>query len=275
MTRNNAAALALLLVMALIVPLIPSDYMFDAILTPFLAVSLAALGLNLLAGYTGQVSLGSAAFMAVGAFSAYNFLIRLPGLPLLAAFLLAGVVAAVLGVVFGLPSLRLRGFYLAISTLAAQFFVQWALTTLDWFSDGDTSGVITTPPLNIAGLTIDSPVRRYLLSLAVVALLTLVAIRLVRSRAADSRRAGPADQIIRLRHQQFLHRDRRRVMGVLVSAHGGTRGFRPRPFVRNPVCHHHRRPRQHPRRVSGCRLYRCAAAAALARRGCDFWRDLR
>jgi branched-chain amino acid transport system permease protein len=183
MTRNNAAALALLLVMALIVPLIPSDYMFDAILTPFLAVSLAALGLNLLAGYTGQVSLGSAAFMAVGAFSAYNFLIRLPGLPLLAAFLLAGVVAAVLGVVFGLPSLRLRGFYLAISTLAAQFFVQWALTTLDWFSDGDTSGVITTPPLNIAGLTIDSPVRRYLLSLAVVALLTLVAIRLVRSRA--------------------------------------------------------------------------------------------
>jgi branched-chain amino acid transport system permease protein len=183
MTRNNAAALALLLVMALIVPLIPSDYMFDAILTPFLAVSLAALGLNLLAGYTGQVSLGSAAFMAVGAFSAYNFLIRLPGLPLLAAFLLAGVVAAVLGVVFGLPSLRLRGFYLAISTLAAQFFVQWALTTLDWFSDGDTSGVITTPPLSIAGLTIDSPVRRYLLSLAVVALLTLVAIRLVRSRA--------------------------------------------------------------------------------------------
>jgi branched-chain amino acid transport system permease protein len=182
-SREHTAAAILFLVMALIVPFIPSDYMFDAILTPFLAISLAALGLNILAGYTGQVSLGSAAFMAIGAFSAYNFLVRIPGLPLLLAFLLAGGITAIAGVIFGLPGLRLKGFYLAISTLAAQFFVQWALTTFNWFSDGDTSGVITTPPLNVAGINIDSPARRYLFCLLVVGLLTLIAVRLMANRS--------------------------------------------------------------------------------------------
>lgn len=182
LSRSYLAAFALLLVMAFGVPFIPSDYLFEAILIPFLAISLAGLGLNLLAGYAGQVSLGSAAFMAVGAFSAYNFLLRVPGLPLLAALLLAGLVTAVFGVVFGLPSLRLRGFYLAISTLAAQFFVQWVLTNFSWFSGGDTSGVINTPPLSIGHLTIDTPVKAYLLSLAIVGLLTLLAIRLVSGR---------------------------------------------------------------------------------------------
>ena len=81
----------------------------------------------------GQVSLGSAAFMAVGAFGAYNFMLRVPGLPLIGGFVLAGLTAAAIGIVFGLPSLRLRGFYLAVSTLATQFFVQWALTNISWF----------------------------------------------------------------------------------------------------------------------------------------------
>jgi branched-chain amino acid transport system permease protein len=169
----------LLLVFAILVPLIQSDYLFDAILTPFLAISLAALGLNLLTGYAGQVSLGSAAFMAVGAFAAYNFLLRIPGLPLLAGFILAGLTAAAIGIVFGLPSLRLRGFYLAVSTLATQFFVQWALTNITWFSNDDTSGVISPPPMQIGSLSLDTPVRRYLLCLGVVAVLTFVALRLV------------------------------------------------------------------------------------------------
>jgi branched-chain amino acid transport system permease protein len=183
LNAGHAAAIALLLVMALAVPLVPSNYLFDAVLTPFLAISLAALGLNLLAGYAGQVSLGSAAFMAVGAFSAYNFILRVPGLPLLVALLMAGIVTAAFGLLFCLPSLRLRGFYLAISTLAAQFFVQWALTTFNWFSGGDTSGVITTPPLNIGAIAIDTPVRRYLLCLAIVGILTSIAVRLVSSRS--------------------------------------------------------------------------------------------
>jgi branched-chain amino acid transport system permease protein len=176
----------LLLIFALVVPLIHSDYLFDAILTPFLAISLAALGLNLLTGYAGQVSLGSAAFMAVGAFAAYNFMLRIPGLPLLAGFILAGLTAAAIGIVFGLPSLRLRGFYLAVSTLATQFFVQWALTNITWFSNDDTSGVISPPPMQIGSLSLDTPVRRYLLCLGVVAVLTFVALRLVSGQTGRS-----------------------------------------------------------------------------------------
>ncbi|TMH58956.1 MAG: branched-chain amino acid ABC transporter permease, partial [Betaproteobacteria bacterium] len=104
------------------------NYWFSGVLIPFLIFSLAALGLNILTGYAGQLSLGTAAFMAVGAFAAYNFELRVPGIPMLASFILAGVVAALIGIVFGLPSLRIKGFYLAVATLAAQFFVVWALT---------------------------------------------------------------------------------------------------------------------------------------------------
>lgn len=161
------------------VPAFGSSYLFDAILTPFLALSLAALGLNLLTGYAGQLSLGSAAFMAVGAFAAYNFALRVPELPLLASIALGGVVAALVGVVFGLPSLRLRGFYLAVSTLAAQFFVQWALTKFGWFSNDNPSGVIDAPPLTVAGVSFEDPVGRYLFTLTLVVALTLVAARIV------------------------------------------------------------------------------------------------
>lgn len=177
----------LLLVVAFgIVPFLGDQYLFDAILVPFLALSLAGVGLNLLTGYAGQVSLGSAAFMAVGAFASYNFLLRLDGLPLLAGIALGGFAAALLGLLFGLPSLRLKGFYLAVSTLAAQFFVQWALTKFDWFSNGNASGVITAPPLTIAGIGFDSSVGRYLLSLGVVTFLTLAAWRLTRSEIGRS-----------------------------------------------------------------------------------------
>jgi branched-chain amino acid transport system permease protein len=182
MTKPIVLPFAGVLAIAVALGFIPSDYLFDAVLTPFLAVSLAGLGLNLLAGYTGQVSLGSAAFMAIGAFGTYNLLLRLPGLPLLAAILIAGLLTAVFGLIFGLPSLRLRGFYLAIATLAAQFVVQWALNSFDWFSGGDTSGVVQAPPLAIGSFAINSPARRYFFCLAVVAVLTALAIRLVNSR---------------------------------------------------------------------------------------------
>lgn len=93
-----------------VVPLIGSSYLLEAILLPFLALSLAGVGLNILTGYAGQVSLGSAAFMAAGAFAAYNFNLRVEGLPLIGSIFLAGIVAAAIGIVFGLPSLRLRVF---------------------------------------------------------------------------------------------------------------------------------------------------------------------
>lgn len=166
------------LALALAVPLYASPYVIEAILLPFLALSLAGLGLNLLTGYGGQVSLGSAAFMAVGAFAAYNFQLRLGvGLPL--AMVLAALTAALIGTVFGLPSLRLRGFYLAVSTLAAQFFVQWALTKFAWFSNGSASGVISAPDIRIAGIALDSPGGRYLFALAVVLAATLLVHRIV------------------------------------------------------------------------------------------------
>ena len=176
------APAAVIAVAYLVVPFIGSTYLYEAILVPFLALSLAGVGLNLLTGYAGQVSLGSAAFMAVGAFAAYNFNLRVDGLPLIVSILLAGLCAAAVGIVFGLPSLRLKGFYLAVSTLAAQFFVQWALTKFSWFSNDSASGVIDAPPLTLAGVEFTGPVGRYLFSLTIVVVLTFLAHRLATSQ---------------------------------------------------------------------------------------------
>jgi branched-chain amino acid transport system permease protein len=118
--------------------------------------------------------------MAVGAFGAYNFMLRVPGMPLLLAFVLGGVCAALVGIVFGLPSLRIKGFYLAVATLAAQFFVVWALTKFPWFSNNSSSGVITAQKMTILGYSFDTPVPKYLLTLSIVAVLALAAKNLVR-----------------------------------------------------------------------------------------------
>ncbi len=179
---NRWALAAAAVFTAGILPFIGSDYLFSALLIPLLALSLAAVGLNILTGYAGQLSLGTSAFMAVGAFAAFNFNLHLPGLPFLASFALGGATAAVVGIAFGLPSLRLRGFYLAVSTLAAQFFVQWTLTNFPWFTNYNSSGVVTAPKLTIAGVDFSSPAGRYVLSLGIVAGLTWVAVNLSRSQ---------------------------------------------------------------------------------------------
>jgi branched-chain amino acid transport system permease protein len=175
------ARLVALLAAFLLVPWLASDYWFSAVLVPFLVLALEGLGLNLLTGYTGQLSLGSAAFMAVGAFAAYNFQLRIAGIPLLASFALGGLTAAAVGVVFGLTSLRIKGFYLVVSTLAAQFFVEWAFTRFGWFSSYSASGVITAPPLVVLGHDFSTPRGRYLLTFTVVLVLGLVARNLARS----------------------------------------------------------------------------------------------
>src|SRR5882724_6213371 len=169
----GAGALLLLLAFA-VVPAVASEYWLSAILIPFLALSLAGLGLNVLTGYAGQLSLGSAAFMAVGAFGAYNAILRIPHLPLLAALAIGGGAAAGIGVLFGLPSLRIKGFYLVVSTLAAQFFVEWAFTKFGWFSNFNASGVISAQPLVVLGHDFSGPRGRYLLSAAVVLVLTVL-----------------------------------------------------------------------------------------------------
>ncbi len=163
------------------VPLVANQYWFAAILTPFLIFSLAALGLNILTGYAGQLSLGTAAFMAVGAFMAYNFELRIPGMPILVSFALAGLCAALVGIVFGLPSLRIKGFYLAVATLACQFFVLWALQRFGWFSNYSSSGVITAGTIEIFGYRFETAAQKYLLTLAIVSVMALAAKNLMRS----------------------------------------------------------------------------------------------
>ncbi len=179
--QDRLAFLGLLLVAFVLVPAVLSDYWFTAILIPFLVFALAAIGLNILTGYAGQLSLGTAAFMAVGAFSAYNLVLRFPALPQIVSFLLAGLCAAAVGIAFGLPSMRIKGFYLAVATLAAQFFVLWALQKFPWFTNNSSSGVISAQHVEFFGIAIDSPRRNYLFVLAVVSVLALAAKNLVRS----------------------------------------------------------------------------------------------
>jgi branched-chain amino acid transport system permease protein len=180
--RQDRIGLGIILLVAfVVVPLTASPYLFSAILIPCLILALAALGLNLLTGYAGQLSLGTAAFMAVGAFMSYNFVLRIPGIPLLVAFAGGGIMAAGVGILFGLPSLRIRGFYLAVATLAAQFFILWCLTKVGWFTNYNSSGVITAQALVILGYAFDTPQKKYLLVLAIVAVMALAAKNMVRS----------------------------------------------------------------------------------------------
>ena len=180
--RQDRIAVSLLLVVAfVVVPLIGDQYWLSALITPFLIFALAALGLNILTGYAGQLSLGTAAFMAVGAFMAYNFVLRMPWLGIVPGFILAGLCAAAVGIVFGLPSLRIKGFYLAVATLACQFFVLWMLQRVGWFTNNSTSGVVTAQQIVILGVPFDTPARKYLFTLAVVAVMALLAKNLMRS----------------------------------------------------------------------------------------------
>jgi branched-chain amino acid transport system permease protein len=184
--QDRYAVAALLAIAFIAIPFFASPYFFSAILIPFLIFSLAALGLNILTGYAGQISLGTAAFMAVGAFASYNFMLRVPGMPILLAFALGGVCAALVGIVFGLPSLRIRGFYLAASTLATQFFVVWCLTKVPWFTNNSSSGVITAQQIEILGFAFDTPTKKYLLVLAIVSVMALLAKNMVRSTVGRS-----------------------------------------------------------------------------------------
>ncbi len=180
--RQDRIAVALLLAVAFAgVPMFANEYWLSAILTPFLILALAALGLNILTGYAGQLSLGTAAFMAVGAFMAYNFVLRMPWLGVIPSFILAGLCAAAVGIVFGLPSLRIKGFYLAVATLACQFFVLWAIQRIGWFTNHSPSGVIAAQTIEIFGYTFDTPETKYLLTLGIVAVLALLAKNLMRS----------------------------------------------------------------------------------------------
>jgi branched-chain amino acid transport system permease protein len=199
--RQDRIALGVLLAVAfLVVPVLgvykvgifAGDYIFKAILIPFLILSLAAIGLNILTGYCGQISLGGAAFMAIGAYSAFKLntgvkigteaftFLDLPALSTLPSILLGGIMAALVGVLFGVPSLRIKGLYLAVATLAAQFFFDWVFARVKWFTNYEPSGSVSAPQMNILGWTVDTAVDRYMLALVFVGVFALIAKNLVR-----------------------------------------------------------------------------------------------
>ena len=170
-----------------------SDYILRAILLPFLILALATIGVNVLVGYCGQISLGSGAFMATGAYSAYKFAtgvhipltwlgteIAIAPLPVLASILLGGLMASLVGVLFGIPSLRIKGLYLAVATLAAQFFFDWLYIRVKWFTNYAPSGSVSAPELNVLGLTVHTSIERYLLCLAFVTVFAFMVKNLVR-----------------------------------------------------------------------------------------------
>jgi len=178
--QDRVAVLALVGVAAVIVPFVAPEYAFRAILIPWLILSLAALGLNILVGYCGQISLGTGGFMAVGAYAAYNLMARIEGMPMLLAILLGGLCATCVGVAFGIPSLRIKGLYLAVATLAAQFFIDWTFLRVSWFTAGSASGSVSVPALQMFGVSIDSPLQKYWFCLAIVVVFALGAKNLVR-----------------------------------------------------------------------------------------------
>ena len=190
--RQDRIGIALILVIAFVViPLVSSAYWLSTIMLPFLIFALAALGLNILTGYAGQLSLGTGGFMACGAFAAYKLATAFPDLHIVVVFALAGLITAGVGILFGLPSLRIKGFYLAVATLAAQFFLIWLFNRVPWFTNYSASGVITAPPralfgdVFVTGSTA-TPQAKYLFALAVVTLLALAAKNMVRCKIGRS-----------------------------------------------------------------------------------------
>lgn len=184
--QDRWAIIGLVVAAFAIVPLFTSDYVFRALIIPFLILSLAAVGLNLLVGYCGQISLGAGAFMAVGAYAAYNLVIRIPGMNLIVAFILAGFIAMAVGLIFGVPSLRIKGLYLSVATLAAQFFSDWIFSRVKWLTNDSASGSVSVPALEIFGLPIQSPVQKYWFVLAFVVIFALLAKNLVRGHIGRS-----------------------------------------------------------------------------------------
>ena len=184
-----------LAVMFIVVPMIANDYALSAIFIPMMVLGVATLGLNIATGYTGQLSLGSAGFMCFGAFTAYNMIFRIEWMNVWLAFLAAGIVTGLVGIIFGLPSLRIKGFYLLVSTLCAQFFAEWLFNAYPWFLNYTSSGVVHLPThhyrflpfqdqiFDMFGLEKDynAYIWRYFITLIVSILLTLAAKNMVRS----------------------------------------------------------------------------------------------
>ncbi|MBM86086.1 MAG: branched-chain amino acid ABC transporter permease [Rhodospirillaceae bacterium] len=183
--RQDQFGIAIILILGfLAIPFFGNEYFFQAIMIPVLVFSLAAIGLNILTGYCGQLSLGTGAFMAVGAVACYKLTTAFPDLNFIIILLLSGLITAGVGLLFGVPSLRIKGFYLAVATLAAQFFLNWLFNKVAWFQNYTPSGTITMPPREVFGILVTgaeaNAMHRYLFCLIFVIILSLAAKNLVR-----------------------------------------------------------------------------------------------
>jgi branched-chain amino acid transport system permease protein len=176
----------ILLVAFLVIPAIGNDFLLNAVMIPFLIFALAAIGLNLLTGYTGLLSLGTGAFMGVGAYACFKLTSAFPNVSIVIWVIASGLFSAAVGVVFGLPSLRIKGFYLAVATLAAQFFLEWCFSRVPWLYNYSVSGAIEVPLRTVAGIPITGPTAtattRYLVVLVIVVAMTWLASNLVHGR---------------------------------------------------------------------------------------------
>tara|TARA_B100000965_G_scaffold345403_1_gene316188 strand:+ start:1778 stop:2854 length:1077 start_codon:yes stop_codon:yes gene_type:complete len=187
---QDKIAVLIVIALAYMVPLVANEYWLQAVLIQFLIFALMAIGLNILMGYAGQVSLGTGAFAAVGAYACYKLTTNIEGMNVIVAILLSGGCAAAVGIVFGLPSLRIKGFYLAVATLAAQFFILWLFNKVGWFYNDNPSGTITAPPRDVFGVQITgpraTPEARYWVCLTFLVVFAWFAKNLVRGRIGRS-----------------------------------------------------------------------------------------
>jgi len=188
--QDRTGLFVILAIAFVAVPLFGSDFFISSIMIPFLVFALAAIGLNILTGYAGQLSLGTGAFMGVGAYSCYKMTTYFPDINIIILVLLSGVFSALVGVIFGLPSLRIKGLYLAITTLAAQFFLEWCFIRIEWLYNYNDSGAIEVPQRTLFDVAVTgasaSATSRYLVILSIVVVLTLIAANVLRGRIGRS-----------------------------------------------------------------------------------------
>ncbi|MEM1199684.1 MAG: branched-chain amino acid ABC transporter permease [Pseudomonadota bacterium] len=188
--QDKIGIILMLAFLFIVVPLTFNDFWLGGIMIPTLVFALAAVGLNLLTGYAGQLSLGTGGFMGVGAYACYKLVTIFPEVNVLIHIMLSGVFAAGVGFIFGLPSLRIKGFYLAVATLASQFFLEWAFGRVPWLYNYNDSGAIEVPTREAFGIAVTGPTAsaetRYLVVLTIVVFLTWIASNLVRGRFGRS-----------------------------------------------------------------------------------------
>ena len=188
---QDRIAIGIYLVIAFVaIPIFGNDFFINSMMIPFLIFTLAAIGLNILTGYTGQLSLGTGAFMGVGAYACYKMTTIFPDINVIILVVLSGIFSAGIGAIFGLPSLRIKGFYLVVTTLAAQFFLEWCFIRIPWLYNYNISGAIEVPQREIMGVIITgasaSPTARYLVVLSIVVVMTWVASNIIHGRIGRS-----------------------------------------------------------------------------------------